>query len=76
MLLLLLIVVLFALWMTIHVWLSMSLLRQTPRWRAALALLIPVLAPYWCLINGWRIRALVWCLFALAYGISLSVAYL
>jgi hypothetical protein len=61
----------FALFVTAHVGIVMKLLFRHPRWRAALALVIPPLAPYWGAserMTGW---SLVWVGSLVAYVIAL-----
>jgi hypothetical protein len=40
------------------------------RWRAGAALLLPPLAPYWALRAKMWLRAAVWILAALVYGVA------
>lgn len=68
-----LLVTAFAVFVTAHVALVFGLARTPPRWRAAVALVVPPLAPYW----GWqrlRRRAIVWVAAALAYTVLLLAA--
>jgi hypothetical protein len=64
----------FAVTVTAHVAIVASLARRTPRWRAPLALLIPVLAPIWAFAEGMRVRATLWCAGLLVYAAALAVA--
>lgn len=67
-------VVAFATLVTAHVTLAIGLARRPPRWRAAIALLIAPLAPWW----GWRermhIRAFLWLVAAVSYAGALLAA--
>jgi hypothetical protein len=64
----------FAALLTAHIHLLVGLLRRPPRWRAAVAFLIPPLAPWW----GWRARMLastgIWLFSAVAYILALAPA--
>ncbi len=70
------VIALFALWVTLHVWLCLSLLQRPPRWHGLLALPVPLLAPMWCWGSGLRRRALAWWLLGGAYCITLILALL
>lgn len=50
----------FALLVTVHLALAAGLLVRAPRWRAAIALLVPPLAPYWGMQERMRIRTALW----------------
>jgi hypothetical protein len=54
-------VVTFALTMTVHASILAGLVRRRPRWRAAAALLVPVLAPVYAFSEHMRVRAWLWC---------------
>jgi hypothetical protein len=69
-----LLVVAFATLLTAHVALTLGLARCGHRSRAALAFLIPPLAPYWGWHNRMRARAALWSLSAVAYLIALWLA--
>ena len=45
---------------TAHVAIAAGLLARAPRWRAAAALALPPLAPYWALRERMRVRAGAW----------------
>jgi hypothetical protein len=57
-----------------HVALVVGLFRREPRWRGAVALVVPPLAPYWGWPLGMRARAWLWlgALGAYALGVALS----
>lgn len=57
-----------------HVALLVGLARIQPRWRAAVALVVPPLAPYWGYRAGMRIRVYAWIGALLAYAIGVAVA--
>jgi hypothetical protein len=50
----------FAVLVTTHVVLVVSLLLRKPHWRGLLALLLPPLAPYWGMEERMRFRAALW----------------
>ena len=58
---------LFATTVTAHVAIVAGLARRTPRWRALVALVVPVMAPIWALTEGMRIRAGLWCAALVSY---------
>ncbi|MGH7296622.1 MAG: hypothetical protein ACRELB_16910 [Polyangiaceae bacterium] len=63
-----LLVVAFAVLVTVHVALVFGLAKRRPRWRAGAALLVPPLAPVW----GWsglRARAVLWLVAAVSYAV-------
>jgi hypothetical protein len=67
------VVVAFATLVTTHVTLVVALAARRPRWRAAAALVVAPLAPFW----GWRDsrkRAIVWMASAVVYAGLLWVA--
>lgn len=49
-----------ALLITVHVALAFRLLLHKPRWRAAVALVVPPLAVIWALRAGWKGIAGLW----------------
>lgn len=65
-------VVAFATLVTVHVSLTIGLVRHAPRWRAVVAFIVAPLAPWW----GWqarmRIRGVVWVVAAAVYGVALG----
>jgi len=66
----------FGLLVSAHVALVVGLSLRAPRWRGALALVVPPLAPYW----GWeakmRVRAALWALGLAVYAMSLTASAL
>lgn len=64
----------FATLVTVHLSLIYSLLVRRPRWRAAAALLVPPLAPYFGLRARMLVRVAIWIVAVIAYGVSLSAA--
>lgn len=69
-----LLVVAFALAITLHVVLSVALLGRVPRWRGLLAFIAPPLAPYWAWREGMRKRALFWIGSVVLYAVMLVLA--
>ena len=57
-----------------HARLMVALLWRRPRWRAALALLVPPLAPYWGWSERLRITSALWVFALVVYGLSLVAA--
>jgi hypothetical protein len=63
-----LLVVSFATLVTVHVFIAARLvLKQKPRWRGLLALIVPPLAPIWAYRTGWRRSSTLWVAAVLAY---------
>jgi len=58
---------------TVHVTILTGLAVRKPRWRAALALALPPLAPYWAW-GPMRRRAIAWLALTLAYAVALVLA--
>lgn len=50
----------FAVWLTAHVAITFGLARRQPRSRAAIAFVVPPLAPYWAFREGMRVRSIIW----------------
>lgn len=50
----------FALLVTAHAAILVSLALRSPRWRAALAFIVPPLAPYWGFEEKMRVRSSLW----------------
>jgi hypothetical protein len=64
----------FATLVTVHVTLAFGLLRRRPRWHAAVALVVPPLAPWWGWRAGMRVRTGIWLFAAPVYAVSLWLA--
>ena len=47
-----------------------GLLWRPPRWRAAVALLVPVLCPFWAWREKMHVRAVLFVLAAVGYGVA------
>ncbi|MBX3199181.1 MAG: hypothetical protein KF894_13705 [Labilithrix sp.] len=69
-----LLVVAFALVITTHVAIAIGLAKRTPRWRGAVALVLPPLAPYWAWQERMRTRVGLWAGGLLLYVIMLVLA--
>lgn len=67
----------FASWLTVHLGITIELLRTHPRWRAALCLLPPLspLAAYWALRQGMHRLLALWGGSAVAHLVLVYVAY-
>jgi hypothetical protein len=64
-----------AAFVTAHVGLSAALaIAHKPRWRGALALIVPPLAPVWGFAAKRRIASILWCLFLAIYVAARIVA--
>jgi hypothetical protein len=72
--LVLVVIVSFSAFVTVHVVGSVALARRRPRWNGAVALVVPPYFPV-CAVRqhavGW---ALAWCVAAVAYAASLAAA--
>jgi hypothetical protein len=66
----------FALLLTVHIATVFGLATRTPRWRAAVALVVPPLAPYWALSLGMRVRGVLWIGALVLYGAAAIVTRL
>jgi hypothetical protein len=64
----------FATLATTHLALVYGLARLSPRWRAAGALLVLPLAPYWGWREGMRVRAGLWAGALLLYALGTALA--
>jgi hypothetical protein len=64
----------FATLVTAHVTLALGLVRRSPRWHGAVALVVPPLAPWWGWHAGMRARAAIWVVAAPLYAVSLWLA--
>lgn len=60
---------------TAHLAIVAGLLRRASYGRAAAALLIPPLAPYWAWSEHMRIRLIAWIAGAIAYGVAFAIAW-
>ena len=60
----------FAVLVTAHVALLVGLLLRRPRWRAAAALVVPPLAPFWGLEARMRLRSYLWLGALVVYVVS------
>lgn len=61
----------FATLVTVHVYLVGRLTARTrPRWRGAVAFLVPPLAPIWAFREGWRRSGTLWVASFLAYVVA------
>ena len=65
---------LFATLVTTHVAIVAGLARRAPRWRAAAAVLVPVLAPAFAFRERMRVRATLWCAALGLYAAALILA--
>ena len=54
------IILTFATLVTVHLTIVFGLVQRHPRWHAAVAFLVPPLAPYWALRGGMVVRGGVW----------------
>jgi hypothetical protein len=58
----------FATLITVHIAVSLRLVfRARPRWRGAVALVVPPLAPIWAFREGWRGSGITWIAAVLVY---------
>lgn len=65
----------FATWLTTHVGLAGRLvLRQRPRWRGLVALVVPPLGLIWALRAGWTVIASLWIGAVVIYVVALVAA--
>lgn len=64
----------FATLVTLHVTLAARLLRQKPRWRGPVALVVPPLALLWAFRAGWYRSGVLWLIALLVYVIALIIA--
>jgi hypothetical protein len=58
-----------ALWFTIHVALSVGLLRRHPRWRGLVGFVVAPLAPVFGFGARLRVRSVLWVVCAIAYAV-------
>lgn len=66
----------FAVLVTLHVALSLALVRRGPWWRGALCLIFPPLAPWWGIEAGFRKQGLAWAAALTVYGVACALAWL
>jgi len=64
----------FAILCSAHVALALGLTRKKPRWKGALALLLPPLAPYWGYGAKMHLRAVLWVTAFCVYVLALVMA--
>ena len=64
----------FAFAVTTHVSIALALAKHSPRWRAAVAFVVPPLAPYWAWREQMRRRASIWALSVVVYVVMLVLA--
>lgn len=69
-----LLVLAFAGAVTCQLALVIGLARRSPRSRAAVALVVPPLAPYWGIREGMSVRAYVWLACVALYGVTRVIA--
>lgn len=69
------IVVSFAAFVAAHVALSAGLAARDPRWRGAVAFVVPPLAPFWGLKEKMRGRTIAWVAAGVAYGAARAAAW-
>ncbi|MBX3207002.1 MAG: hypothetical protein KF764_18290 [Labilithrix sp.] len=69
-----LLVVAFALVITTHVAIALGLAKRQPRWRAAVALVVPPFAPYWGWQERMRTRVALWVFGLVVYVVMLALA--
>lgn len=69
-----LLIIAFALALTMHVVIAFGLAQRRPRWRAAVALVVPPFAPYWAWQEQMRARAGLWIAAAVVYIVMLLLA--
>jgi hypothetical protein len=69
-----LLVVAFALWVTVHLTLAFGLGRRVSIGRGMAALVVPPLAPYWGFRERMWIRGSLWALLAVTYCVALFLA--
>lgn len=60
---------------TVHVAIVYSLVAKRQGWRAAVAALVPPLAPWLAIRQGMRVRGALWLGWAVLYAVSLALAW-
>jgi len=74
-LLLAVLLVAFATWVTVHVAIAVRLvLAGTPRYRGVLAFFLPPLAPWWAWERRWRVSAGMWVGAVVVYAVVRAIA--
>jgi hypothetical protein len=68
------VVVAFAVLVTVHIWIVIGLFSRAPKWRGAVALIVAPLAPYWALRERMVGRGVTWLLSAVAYIVAFELA--
>ena len=69
-----LLIVAFALLITVHVTIAFGLFKKPPRWRAPVAFFVPVMAPYWAWREHMRVRAGMWIGAVVVYLVALLLS--
>lgn len=69
-----LLVVAFAWLVTVHIATIVGLVQRQPRWRAAVAFFVPVLAPYWAWQEQMKMRAIMWVGGVVVYLVALLLS--
>ncbi|MBK8255334.1 MAG: hypothetical protein IPK82_22085 [Polyangiaceae bacterium] len=65
----------FATFVTIHVVITVRLLgRKEDRWRGAVAIFVPPVAPVWAVERGWKRSAIAWVTSLIVYAVALTIA--
>jgi hypothetical protein len=67
-------VIAFAGWVTLHVLLALGLARRPPRWRALVGLVVIPLAPWWAWQERMRVRVGLWAGVLAVYVVALTLA--
>ncbi len=62
-------------WFTLHVALSVGLLRRPPRWRGLVGFVVAPLAPVFGFTARLRVRSALWIVLAVAYAVLRFRAY-
>jgi hypothetical protein len=70
----LLCIVAFAGWVTVHVLLALALASRPPRWRALVGLFVVPLAPWWAWRERMRVRVGLWAGMLAVYVVALALA--
>lgn len=67
-------IVTLAVWAAVHVSIAVNLTRKVPRWRGGVALLVPPLSPFWAWQSGLRVRAVLWVLGLVGWGLARALS--